>query len=225
LLVATASPGGSAHVIALSQLKQARSARDTAASRLGYATIVAPRDGVLISRSVEQGTVVQPGKALMVLAPAGATQIVLLVDERNLGKLALGQKAVASADAYADQRFGAVLSYINPAVDIARASVEVKLTVAEPPAYLRQDMTVSVDIEIARAADAISLPARSVHDLLSGAPWVLAIRGGRAEKVAVQVGIQGTTRIEIRKGLEPGEVATPATADVAAGQRARALPK
>ena len=74
----------------------------------------------------------------------------LQIDERNLGKLALGQKALASADAYPDQRFAAVVSYINPGVDITRASVEVKLTVADPPDYLRQDMTVSVDIEVAR---------------------------------------------------------------------------
>lgn len=93
--VYTASPGGSDYVMAQTQANQARANLDTAESRLGYATITAPRDGVLITRSVERGTVVQPGKALLVLAPVGDAQLVLQIDERNLGKIALGQKALA----------------------------------------------------------------------------------------------------------------------------------
>jgi HlyD family secretion protein len=63
--VYTASPGGSDYVMAQTQLSQARANLDTAESRLGYATIASPRDGVLITRSVERGTVVQAGKALL----------------------------------------------------------------------------------------------------------------------------------------------------------------
>jgi HlyD family secretion protein len=82
---------------------------------------------VLITRNVERGAVVVPGNALLVLAPTGKMQLELQIDERNLGKLSLGQKALASADAYPEQRFEAVVSYVNPGVDISRASVEVKL--------------------------------------------------------------------------------------------------
>ena len=223
LQVHTASPGGSDYVTAQTQLSQAKAGRDTARSRLAYATITAPRAGLLISRNVERGTVVQPGTSLLGLAPDGVTQLQIAVDERNLSKIALGQKAIASADAYADKRFAAVVSYINPAVDIARASVEVKLTVADPPAYLRQDMTVSVDIDIAHSDHALTLPARSVHDALSAVPWVMAIRGGRAVRVPVQLGIQGVARIEIRGGLTDGDVVLPATSDVQAGQRIRSI--
>ena len=88
----TASPGGSDHVSGQTELAQARAGLDTARSRLACARIVAPRDGVLISRSVEQGNVVVSGRVLMVLAPAGVTQLVLLIDERNLGKMAASRR-------------------------------------------------------------------------------------------------------------------------------------
>jgi HlyD family secretion protein len=221
--VYTASPGGSDYVMADTQLNQARANLDTAESRLGYATIAAPRDGVLITRSVERGTVAQPGKALLVLAPAGDIQLVLQIDERNLGKLALGQKALASADAYPDQRFAATMSYINPGVDISRASVEVKLTVTNPPDYLRQDMTVSVDIEVAARDNALVLPSRSVHDVLSGQPWVLGIRDGRAVKRPVRLGLRGNSHIEILGGMAEGEAAIPQNSGVLTGQRVRAV--
>jgi HlyD family secretion protein len=221
--VYTASAGGSDYVMAQTLLNQAHANLETAQSRLGYATISAPRDGVLITRSVERGTVAQPGKALLVLAPAGEVQLVLQIDERNLGKISLGQKALASADAYPDRRFGAVISYINPGIDITRASVEVKLTVADPPDYLRQDMTVSVDIEVAAKDSALVLPVRSVHDVLSGQPWVLGIKDGRAVKRPVRLGLRGNSHIEILDGLSDNEAAIPLNSGVLTGQRVRAV--
>lgn len=221
--VYTASPGGSDYVMAQTLLNQAHANLETTESRLSYATISAPRNGVLITRNVERGAVVQPGKALLVLAPSGEVQLVLQIDERNLGKISLGQKALASADAYPDQRFGAVVSYINPGIDITRASVEVKLAVADPPDYLRQDMTVSVDIEIAAKDNTLVLPIRSVHDVLSGQPWVLGIRDGRAVKRPLRLGLRGNTQLEILEGMAEGEVAIPLNSGVLMGQSVRAV--
>ena len=219
--VYTADINGSDYVMAQTQLNQARANLQTATSRLSYATIAAPRDGVLISRSVERGTVVQPGRVLLVLAPAGETQLVLQIDERNLGKIALGQHALASADAFPNQRFDAVVSYVNPGIDITRASVEVKLVVPEPPDYLRQDMTVSVDIESARRDGALVLPVRDVHDMLSGTPWLMVVRDGRAAKQPVTLGIRGNSNVEILGGAAEGDLAVPATANLLTGQRLR----
>ncbi len=221
LQVFTASPGGSDEVLARTQVDQARANLETARARESYAIITAPRDGVLISRNVERGAVVQPARPLMVLAPAGETQIVLQVDERNLGLLAIGQRALASADAYPEGRMEAIVSYIDPAVDIARASVRVKLLVPDPPAYLRQDMTVSVDIEVARRTGTLVLPARSVRDIQSGRGWIMGARDGRAVRQPVRVGIRGVTQIEILEGAVEGDVAVPVSSGLRTGQRFR----
>lgn len=223
LQVFTSSPGGSDFVLAQTQRDQAIANRETARSRLAYASIAAPRDGVVIARDVERGTVVQPGRKLMVLAPSGDTLLVLQIDERNLGLLELGQAALASADAYPERRFGAVVSHIGAAIDIARASVEVKLRVADPPAYLRQDMTVSVDIEVARRAATLVLPAGSVRDLRGTQPWVLGLRDGRAARLPVRLGLRGDSAVEILDGLAEGDAAIPAGSGVGAGQRIRPI--
>jgi HlyD family secretion protein len=223
LQVFTSSPGGSDAVMAQTQLDQARASLDTASSRLSYATIVAPRDGVLISRAVERGSVAQPGKVLMVLAPRGETQLVIQIDERNLGRIALGQTALASADAYPDERMKATVVYINPGIDISRASVEAKLKVEDPPAYLRQDMTVSVDIETARRTATLVLPARAVRDAVSQAPWVMRVRDGRAAKQPVRLGLRGATSVEILDGLAEGDTVVPANAGIVTGQKLRAV--
>ncbi len=212
LQVYTNSEGGSDYVLAETQLRQARAALSTAQSRLSYTVIKAPRDGVLISRDVERGNVVQPTNVLMRLSPFGKTQLVVLIDEKNLGLLALGQKALASADAYPKERFPAVVSLINPGVDLQRASVEVKLSVDKPPSYLRQDMTVSVDIETTRHPAALVVPAATVRDVAKGAPWVLKVKGLKAVAQPVKLGLVSGGNAEVLEGLDEGDLVVPVTA-------------
>jgi len=222
--VQTNSPSGSDFALAQTALEQARANLRAAQAKLEQTVIRAPVDGVLIGRGVEPGNVVQPGRELMALAPSGETQVVVQIDERQLSRLALGQKALGSADAFPNQRFPAELVYINPAVDPLRGSVEVKLRVSEPPAYLVQDMTASVDIEVARRADTVYVPTETVHDANGTQPWVLAIRGFRAVRQPVKLGLRGDRRIEILDGVEAGDRLIPATnAIVKAGQRVRAV--
>jgi HlyD family secretion protein len=198
-------PAGSDLAVASAAVAQAKASLHLAQVKLNKDAILAPADGTLISRSVETGDVVQPGKELMVLAADGETQILVQLDEKNLAKLALGQKVLGSADAYADQRFDAVVSYINPGIDATRGAVEVKMTVLKPPAYLRQDMTVSVDIETARRSDALVIPTGALHDASSNAPWVLVVRNNYTVKQPVKLGLRGDNSVEVLSGLKAGE--------------------
>ena len=222
LAVYSARPGGSDFILAQSASHQASAALRTALARLGYAEIVAPRGGVLMTRNVESGTVAQPGATLMVLAPAGDAQLEVQIDERNLGKIAIGQRALASADAYPERKFAAVVSYINPGVDLTRGSVLVKLAVAKAPDFLLQDMTVSVDIEVGRSDGALVLPARAVRDALTTNSWVMGVRNGRAVKIPVKLGLRGDAAMEIKSGLSEGDAAIPAASGITVGQRVRA---
>lgn len=208
--VETARPRGSDTAMANAALAQAQANLQAARARLAYTTISAPRNGTLIARDVERGDVVQPGKVLMVLSPEGETQIVVQIDERNLSRLRLGQPALASADAYPNERFKAEVVYINPGVDAQRGTVEVKLRIPDPPPYLRQDMTVSVDVEVERHPGALAVRADAVHDLGGAKPWVLRVNGGRALRQNVTLGLRGEGWAEVRDGLKEGDLVVPA---------------
>ena len=219
----TSTPSGSDAALAQAALAQAVAGEQLASVKLAQGQVLAPSGGVLISRDVEAGDIVQPGKALMVLAAAGQTQVLVQIDEKNLSKIALGQKALGSADAFASERFDAVVAYINPGVDAARGSVEVKLAVTHPPAYLRQDMTVSIDIETARRTSSVVLPSSTLEDAASDKPWVLVVRNNRAVKQYVTLGLRGDTRVEVLSGIAAGEGVLPVSkTGVKAGQRVRA---
>jgi len=222
LQVSTNRAGGSDYVMAETQLNQARASLATAISRLGYTVITAPRDGILISRDVERGNIVQPSNVLMKLSPTGDTQLVVLIDEKNLGLIAIGQKAIASADAFSNETFAAEVVYINPGVDLQRASVEVKLRMPEPPAYLRQDMTVSVDIAVAEHPGVLVVPAASLRGMTGGKPWVMKVDNGHATRQTVKVGLVSVGKAEIVDGLNVGDIVVPATATIKDGARIRA---
>jgi HlyD family secretion protein len=211
LQVVNARPGGADYLVAQTSLREAEAQVTVAEAKLAATLIRAPSNGVLIARSVESGDVAQAGKELLVLAPAGETQLVVNIDERNLGKLALGQKALASADAFPGDTFAADLFYVNPGIDAVRGAVQVKLRVPDPPAYLRQDMTVSVDIEVARRNDVLIAPADALHDAATREPWVLTVHGGRTAKQPVTLGLRGDSAVEIVSGLTAGDVMVPAT--------------
>ncbi len=225
----SAAPGGTDDRLAEAALAQAEATLRAARAKLAFTTVEAPVAGTLIARSVERGNVVQPGKTLMVLSPAGPTQVVVQIDEKNLRLVRVGQPALASADAYPDQRFAARVAYVNPSVDPSRGSVEVKLDVADPPAYLLQDMTVSVDIEVERRTGVLMVPADAVHGLATSAPWVMAVREGRAARQPVKLGAKGEGRVEVAQGLAEGELVLPAAASTPAREgnalRAKAQPR
>jgi HlyD family secretion protein len=223
LSVRSASIGGSGHQAALAALAQAEAALDVAAAQLRMATIRAPVSGTVIARNVEEGAIVEAGRALLVLAPDRPKQLVVQIDERNLNLIRVGQPAVASADAYPDQQFAAVIVAISPAIDADRGSVEVKLSVAEPPAYLKEDMTVSIDVEVARHPDALMVPSDAVRNAASMSPSVLLIVDGRAVLREVTLGASSTTAVEIVAGVAVDDLIIPATATaVTPGQRVRA---
>ena len=180
--------------------------------------------GTVLRRLAEPGDVLSAGRGIVEVAVDGPTEIVAQVDERNLDRLALGQSTLVSADAFPERREPGEVSFISPAVDPQTGTVEVRVRVPEPPAYLRQDMTVSIDIEVGRREDALSLPLDALRNPRAGAAEVLVVREGRVERLSLRIGLRGLDRVEVLEGLAAGDFVLPARAAVEPGARVRPQP-
>jgi HlyD family secretion protein len=213
-------PRGIESGLAADRVAQALAAVQMAEARLARLAITSPVDGVVLVRNVEPGTMAQPGRVLLALA-AGSTRIDVGIDEKHLHMLVLGMPAKAAADAYPAQPFDAQLSYIGPAVDLQRGTVEVRLAVPQPPAFLKPDMTVSVELMGETHPRALVLPAAAVRDADSAAPWVLALQTHRAVRVPVKLGLRGIGTVEIVSGLNEGDLAIPQTEKALPGDSVR----
>lgn len=207
-LVQANADAGADVVQAQAQLDQALAAISSAQARLAQAQVIAPANARVLTRQVEPGQIVQPGKALMSLALAGPTQLIAPVDERFLDQLQIGQSASVVADAFDEQRFTAHVLSISPTVDAQRGAIEVKLSLdKDPPAFLREDMTLSVEVETAKRERALVLPLKAVRSQTnnSTASVLLAI-DGRAQEKPVRLGLRTLEAAEVLEGLAPGDI-------------------
>lgn len=192
---------------AQAQLALASSATAAARARLAQAVLMAPADAQVLARLVEPGQIVQPGHALLRLALAGPLQLVAQVDERYLGQLQVGQTASVLADAFPSQRFTARVLSISPLVDAQRGAIEVKFSLPQAiPPFLREDMTLSVEVETARREVALVVPVDALRgDQAAATAVVLVERDGRVEERQVQVGLRTLEAAEILEGLNAGD--------------------
>lgn len=183
---------------------RARAALEGARARLALTRITAPATGVVLARNVEPGDAVSPGRVLLELAFEGPAELVVFPGEENLSRLRPGASALASADAFPDRVFPAVVSLIAPMVDPAQGTVEVRLTMVEPPEYLLPEMTVSVNVETGRKTGAAVVPEEAVQGLGTGSPWVGVVEDGLLQRVDIVVGLRATGYLEVVSGLAAG---------------------
>lgn len=186
------------------KLQEARAARQLAVAKLAQATIRAPVAGTVLVRAVEPGDIVSPEKRLLVINSRGETRLTAQIDEKNLPYLRIDQPARASSEAFPERNFAAKLYYISPGVDITRGSVEARFRVSEPPDYLRAEMTVSIDIGIARKDRALTAPLDALRENGSERS-VQLVRDGRVQSVRIESGVRGSRRFEIISGVTAGD--------------------
>ncbi|WLP95860.1 efflux RND transporter periplasmic adaptor subunit [Psychrobacter sp. M13] len=161
--------------------------------------------GTILSRTVEIGDLVQPGQGLFTIALDGNTEIRVPLDERNLSRLAVQQEAIAIADAYPDEAFPVRISFIAPSIDPQRGTVEVRLAVDPVPDFLRQDMTVSVNIETDRRLKALVVPNDALANVRGDNAEVWLLREGRVQRQPVTLGLRGLAASEVLSGLSAGD--------------------
>lgn len=219
--------GGTDLAQAQAQWDVARAATGAAQARLAQATLRAPTDARVLLRAVEPGQIVQPGKALLSLALVGPTQLVAQVDERFLEQLRPGQVAAVLADAFPAQGFAARVLSLAPAVDAQRGAIEVKFALeGAVPDFLREDMTLSVEVQTAHIDAALVLPqsalrARGASASAPDAAEVLVVQRGRTQLRAVRLGLHTLGAVEVRDGLAEGDWVLREGGAVPPGKRVR----
>lgn len=217
-----------ATALAAGQVEEAllREQLAVAQAQLAKTKIRAAVAGTVLTRDVEPGDLVQPGQTLFTIALTGNTEIRVPLDERNLPQLALQQNATVISDAYPDQSFPARINFIAPSIDPQRGTVEVRLTVNPVPDFLRQDMTVSVNVETAKRARALAIPNDALSSIKGDKAVVLMVRDGKVQRQQITLGLRGLAMSEVKSGLSEGDqVLADAESSLEDGTRVRLKPQ
>ncbi|WP_136513342.1 efflux RND transporter periplasmic adaptor subunit [Geomonas edaphica] len=148
---------------------QTRGALKQAETNLNYSTIRSPVDGIVVSRNVDVGQTVaasfQTPTLFTIAQDLTKMQIDTSVDESDISKLKVGQKATFTVDAYSDQQFeGTVVQIRNaPVVTQNVVTYVTVIAVDNKDLKLKPGMTANVSIETERKDNLLKVPAAALR--------------------------------------------------------------
>jgi cobalt-zinc-cadmium efflux system membrane fusion protein len=198
------------------ELAQAQLARQAAELKLrsllvaqddaGLYWLLAPRDGVVVQRNVLAGQQVGPDRAepLMVVAELDEVIVSADVPEADVAALQVGQTATVVPTGGGDATLTGRIEYIGEVVDPQRRMVEVRLRVPNPDRSLRPNAFVQVAFAPG-GGERMVIPAEAVVTDDQQSFVFVRDADGRLQRREVVLGRQRNGRVEIVRGLEPGE--------------------
>lgn len=168
------------------------------------APLVAPLDGVIISRTLVPGQVVTTADVAFIMSDHLIAKASM--DETDLAKVRLGQPAFVTLDSYPDQRIDGEVSKIayNGTTSNNVTTYPVDVMMKQIPDFARSGMTASVGFVTDAKQDVLILPADAV-----GADGSVLLpaedTGGDPVKKQVRTGVSDGKNIEIVEGLSEGQ--------------------
>ncbi len=165
----------SSHEAMKSQIKQFQSAYEKQVDYLSRTKIVAPMSGILTYLDVEVGeiaaaqTAFTQGRTLMTISDLNVFEVEVEVDETEINKIAMGQKAEIEVDAFPDTTFpGEVVEIGNTAIMAGQGTQDqstnfrVKVTFSDANLKVRPGMSATVDMTTAEEMGVLAVPFASV---------------------------------------------------------------
>lgn len=185
--------------------------------QLSYTTIVAPIDGIVLSRDVEVGDAVSSilvlGSSATLVMTLGDTNEVYVkgkVDESDIGKVYLGQPARIKVESFKDKTFTGKVTKISP-MGVEKDNVttfEVRVSINNPGGELKAAMTANAEIILEEHKNVLMVPEGAIiYDRDKKTSVEVPDPKGKdgKSKVAIQVGISNGAKTEITAGLNEGQ--------------------
>jgi RND family efflux transporter MFP subunit len=212
----------------LGDLEAARGDAARAEADLSYArdqvshlSVVAPFDGTIESvatqpndplRPLQPGEAVTTGQALFTLAESGHFIVRTRVDEQDVAAIATGQRAIVSGEDFAGKELTGRVVAISPLAqksdDPSNTSRQVLTTIEldKTLPFLRDGMTVDVDIVTHDQPHVLAIPIDAVHKDDKGKSYVFVVKDSRAVRSDVKLGAQNDTQAVATSGIRAGDV-------------------
>ncbi len=175
------------------------------ATRLGETRLVAPIDGVVLTRRLDPGALVGQAGAgsLLTIGEVDQLRVFIAVGERQSVDLRVGQEAYVNVDALPDKRFSGKVVRIAPGFDAATRTLEAEVRIDNKSGVLRPGMYGRGAILVGRHAGAIVLPVSAVQ-IIDDKAIVFVLDGEVVRRKVVKVGFDGGDWLEITEGVAPG---------------------
>ena len=185
--------------------------------QLSYTDIISPIDGIVLSRDVQMGDAVSSilvlGSSATLVMTLGDTSEVYVkgkVDESDIGKVYLGQRARIKVESFKDKTFDGKVTKISP-MGVEKDNVttfEVRVSIQNPGGELKAEMTANAEIILEEHKSVLQIPEGAIiYDKDKKASVEIPNPKGKdgKDKLAVNIGISNGAKTEVLSGLKEGD--------------------
>ena len=208
--------------IAEGQFEQAKAEVEELETMVGYTHIVSPFDGVVTARYVDPGALIQasahgegsgsegsaPEKGssapLVTVADIQTLRVYVYVPEEETSLIRRGMPATLRLREFPGRQFAAKVTRFATALDLSTRTMLTEVDIDNAQHELYPGMYADVELEIARHAGTLKVPASAVGNA-GAAPFVYVVRDDRLAKVPVTTGFTAEGWVEIASGLSGDE--------------------
>lgn len=190
---------------AQSQLADAKARLTLAEKQLSDAQVRSPFAGIVSSRKVSGGDVVQPGGEMFTVVDPSSMRLEASVPAAQLSAVKLGSPVSFSVSGYPDRTFTGKITRINPVADPATGQVRVVVSIPNAGNNLVGGLFAEGRVASERR-NALVAPVSAV-DVTGIKPFVIRLKDGKVERVEVDLGLRDeeSERVEIKSGVAKGD--------------------
>ena len=203
--------------VSKAEVEKARASLEQSESDLRYATIRSPMDGLVLSRDVEVGDAVSSilvlgSQATLVMTLGDVSEVYVLgkVDEADIGRVYMGQRARIVVESFKDKSFEGKVTKISP-LGKEKDNVttfEVRVSISNSTGELKTNMTANAEIILEEKKGVLIVPESAVLYDKERKPSLEVPdpkgEGGK-RKIAVKLGISNGVKTELVQGLKEGD--------------------
>ena len=184
-----------------------RATLDLRRRQLKDTRIVATFRGVVGARSVSPGQVISKNTTLTWIVNYDPVKVEFNVPERFLGQLETGQDIEIGVASYPGRRFKGKVYFIAPYVDTATRTALVKAQIPNPDLRLKPGMFANLDLTLELRPGATVIPEAALSRVLDGNKAMIFVVDSNqtAQLRPVDLGVRMAGRVEVLKGIAPGE--------------------
>ncbi len=195
------------HDAAKSSLEAAEAQSRQAENATQYATLTAPKSGIVSAVYAEAGQVVAAGTPVISLAEAGETEIALSVPEQDVPHLTIGAAVDLSLWADDSLHIKGRIREIAGQADVASRTYAVRVSIIDPPAAMRLGMTANATLRLGNQTPHIAVPLTALTQI-DGQDVVFVADRQSFEVMPRKVTSAGLTDdgVKIASGLQPGDI-------------------
>lgn len=190
---------------ALAQLQAEDAGLELARARLAKTRILAAFDGSIGLRSVSVGDFVDVGQALVNLVDIDTLKVDFRVGEIYLPDVVAGQTIAVNVDAFPSEQFTGEVFAIEPQVDVNGRAVVIRARLPNADNKLRPGLFSRVSLIVDNQAQALLVPESAIVPQ-GDQHFVFRVTDGRVNLTEIQIGKRKETRVEIRSGLNLGDL-------------------